>query len=128
MISQLFPELNVHPKPILLFLDFFVVFCLLIALPSIVLSVYYKSTLIWQHYMPKIQFLLKLTKMWIQSLFSRLKKTPSSLTTQNCTEHLTPSDLSELSSPAPRTFPKTSASPQKLLRGKNGRFIRGTRG
>jgi hypothetical protein len=128
MISHLFPELNVHPKPILLFLDFFAVFFLLVALPSIVLSVCYRSIHIWQHYMPKIQLLLKLTKMWIQSLFYRLKKTHSSSMTQSCTEPLTQSDLSELSSLAPRTFPKTSASPKKPLRGKNGRFIRGTRG
>lgn len=128
MISQLIPELKKIPSTYLLFLDSLLVFSILIALPTIALSVYYKGIHIWQHYMPKIQSLWNLTKIWIRSLFSPLKKTRYSSTIQSCSERLTPLDLSEITSHAPRTFPKTSTSHKKPLRGKDGKFISKTRG
>jgi len=128
MISHLLPELSHLPKFVLACLDFLLVFFILIVLPTIALSVYYAIIRIWQNYTPKIQLLWIFMKMWIQSLFSHLKKTHSSSTIQNCSEPLTPSDLSELSSLAPRTFPKISASHKKPLRGKDGKFTSKTRG
>ena len=122
MISHLFPELNAVPNWFLLFMDFFAVFCLIVALPSIVLNIYYKITHIWQTYMPKILLWFKLTKTWILFSISRHKKIQSYSTTPNFTERLTPSDLSELSSLAPPTYPKPSKFPKGQLRGKDGRF------